>query len=290
MSRKVTMSPDNDGFIFTGAAVALGARLDVPRLREIRGSLTLPSLGGTASTSDGSADVGGVVRYRSASTSVTGEGYDYRRDDAKLQFETRVACSMEGFEYGDAVRADFISATLVSTFLDHHRFHEETVTLRGLWADGSDLIVQRRMPKALKQECRTFEELTKAASSCNELVTDVSSLRSPAGRPMPDPGQLVLRNDRLVCYLFHPNYITFVRNGIRYELFLGEYVLDHQQRRLSMLRIESRLESGAGGASKSGPSPKSKSGPTPHSGEEGGGGPLGSTTAVQPIVNGHKPP
>ena len=280
--------PSDDGFIFTGSAVALGARLEVPRVREVRSSLTLPSLGGTASASEGAADVGGIVRFRSASTSVTGEGYDYRRDDAKLQFETRVACSMEGFEYGDAVRADFISATLVSTFLDHHRFHEESVILRGLWADGSDRMVERRMPKTLRKECRTFEELTKAADGCNELVTDVSSLRSPAGRPMPDPGQLVLKRNRLVCYLFHPNHIEFVKDGIRYELFLGEYVIDHQQRRLTMLRIESRLDAPEASASKSGPAPKSKAGPTPSSG--GGGGPQGSTTAVQPIVNGHKPP
>ncbi len=285
MSRKDTM-PD-DGFIFTGSAVALGARLDVPRMRAVRGSITLPDVGGTADVHEGPADMGGIVRFRSATTSVTGEGYDYRRDDAKIQFETRVACSMEGFEYGDAVRADFISATLVSTFLDHHRFHEESVTLRGLWANGSDRIVERRTPKTLRKECRTFQELTEAAVACKELVADPASLRNPAGRPMPEPGQLVLRNDRLVCYLFHPNHITFVQDGIKYELFLGEYVVDHQHRRLTMLRIESCLDAPGGGASKSGPAPKS-GGPMPSSG--GGGGPQGSTTAVQPIVNGHKPP
>jgi hypothetical protein len=288
MSRKETMLSD-DGFIFTGSAVALGARLDVPRLREVRASLTLPSLGGTASASEGAADVGGIVRYRSASTSVTGESYDYRRDDTKLQFETRVACSMEGFEYGDAVRADFISATLVSTFLHHHRFHEETVTLRGLWANGQDRILERRTPKCLKnKECKSFEDLARAAEASSELVTDMASLRAPAGRPMPEPGQLVMKNGRMVCYLFDPSYITFVQDGIKYELFLGEYVLDQNLRRLTMLRIESRLDDQGGGASKRGPAPKSGSA-TPKSGD-GGGGPQGSTTAVQPIVNGHKPP
>ncbi len=282
------MSPD-DGFIFTGSAVALGARLDEPRTRAVRGSIILPDVGGTADVREEAADIAGIVRFRSATTSVTGERYDYRRDDGPpVQFETRVACTMEGFEYGDAVRADFISATLVSTFLDHHRFHEETVTLRGLWADGNDRIVERRTPKALEKGCRTFEELMKAASGCNELVTDVSSLRSLAGRPMPDPGKLVLRNDRLVCYLFDPSHITFVKDGIRYQLILGEYVLDHQQRRLTMLRVESRLDEGGGGSSKKGPAPKSGA-PTPRA-DEGGGGPQGSTTAVQPVVNGHRPP
>jgi hypothetical protein len=285
MKRKDTMSAD-DGFVFTGGAVAFGARLDVPQQREVRGSITLPGLGGNAIVQEGPTEMG-LMRFRSAMSSVTGEGYTYSKE-GRTEFETRVACSVEGLDFAGLIRADYVGATLISTFLDHHRFREETVTLRGLWVDGSHRRLERKTPRVLQEDHRNLKELTSSADSAGLLTSKLAGMHSGDSGPGPEAGKLFRsESGRLVCYLFEPSYITFSRGGIKYELFLGEYVIDEQQRRLTMMRMEAHPVS----ASAAPPKDRSKDSKEIAGGAAAkGGGPQGSATAVQPLVNGHKPP
>jgi hypothetical protein len=283
------MHPE-EGFVFTGSAVAFGARLDQPRIREVRGSLTLPDIGGRADAHEPGVDLG-IVRIRAAHASATGDGYIYEKNRGNTEYETRVACTVEGFELANAVRADYVSATLVSTFIEHHRFREETVTLRGLWADRKDQPVERRTPPALEFDCTNLQELIERAKAEKQLVHDPRQLLSVRGQPSPDAGKVALVNGRLVCYLLEPNYIPFeMPNGDRYEVFLGEYVLDHDRRRLSMMRIEAKASRGGGGKRKGGDRDDLSRGDQGGRDDSEDKSPDGTVTVVQPLVNGHRPP
>ncbi|HKE19961.1 MAG TPA: hypothetical protein VKB80_34040 [Kofleriaceae bacterium] len=206
--------------------------------------------------------------------------------------ETRTTCTVEGLEFAGLVRADFVSATLVSTFTNQHRFIEETVTLRGLWVNGRDRALERRKPHIPDGPC-SLADIKRHAQNHGHLASKLDELHTQLdGSPSANCGKLVqTSNGHLACYLLEPSYITFVRNGIRYELFLGEYLIYDQQRRLTMVRIESHplpetkaarsLKLAVGGA------------PAKEDGDDGDDDSEdleGSTTIVELAINGHRHP
>lgn len=289
------MAAETQDFFFHGDVVAFGALLDRPRRREVRGTVALARVGGRASMQEDAWDLDGVVRYRYASSGASGDKYN--SGDTKIR-ETRATCTLEGFEFGSVVRADFVSATLVSTFTlpDQQRFHEETVTLKGLWADGKYIPVESRVPEILgRDDCRKFQKLKDTAGGEGLLAAKLADLHTRSdGSASPGPRKLVkTSNGHLACYLLEPNYITFDRKGIKYELFLGEYLIYDQQRRLTMLRIEAHPQagpaSGRGEASQS----QGKSALAATAGDpppEDSKDPEGSAAVAQLAINGHKHP
>lgn len=268
--------PPESRFVFNSGVVAFGARLDQPRHREVRGAVALPGVGGRVNTQEGELDLDGLVRYRYASSGVSGEGYAIEND--QIQYETRATSTLEGMEFAGLVRADFVSATLLSTYVNHHVFREESVTLRGLWVDGTNRRVERRKPH-IARGCPTFDELRTRASQPGMLAADLGSLCRPGASEQ----VLASQSGYYTCYLFDPSYIKVERNGIRYEIFLGEYLIFERERRLTMLRIEAHPIPGApvAAAMRSGAA-LGDSPPPPD--------PEGSTSILELLINGHKHP
>jgi hypothetical protein len=282
------MPPLTPVFVFHGDVVAFGTRLDRPRRREARGAVALARVGGRSSTQDEALNLDDRLRFRYASSAASGESY--QTGDGETH-ETRATCTLEGLEFDGVVRADFVSATLVSAYTDHHRFIEETVALRGLWVNGTDRSIEKRVPRILTHPCRGLSELKQMADKSGALAADLAQLHTtPDGSPSGHAGKLAQSSSgHLVCYLLEPNYITFDRNGIRYELFLGEYLIDDQQRRLTMLRIEAhplpetRAMRAAAASGEDTP-------PDDSGGSDDSGGLEGSTTVAQLAINGHRFP
>lgn len=284
------MPPETPVFIYHGDVVAFGARLDRPRRREVRGTVALTRVGGQASVREDALNLDGRVRFKYASSAASGDSY---MADGNETHETRTTCTLEGLEFAGVVRADFVSATLVSTFTnDQHRFVEETVSMRGLWVNGRDRGLERRTPHIPKEPCG-LEDIKRHAQNHGHLASRLEDLHTrPDGSPSSHCGKLVqTSNGHLACYLLEPSYIAFDRNGIRYELFLGEYLIYDQQRRLTMLRIESHplpetkaarsLKRAVGGA------------PAEEDGDDGDDDSEdleGSTTIAELAINGHKHP
>src|SRR5262245_45406218 len=218
--------PPESRFIFNGGVVALGAFLDQPRRREVRGAVALPDVGGRASVQEGPPNLNGIVHYMYASSGVSGE----RIGD---EYETRGTCTMEGLEVGDYLRADLLSGVLTSRYADHHRFHEESVTLKGLWINGEDIPLRARMLDIVRS-CPTRSDLHARAKRDGLFTTDLIAVGTPR-----EAGKLIeTKSGDLGCFLFEPHYRRFERNGIRYEIFIGELVVQDKQRRLNLLRIE----------------------------------------------------
>ncbi|HWM84538.1 MAG TPA: hypothetical protein VNO33_01845 [Kofleriaceae bacterium] len=230
--------PPDFRFLFHGEVVAFGARLSQPHRRQVRGAVALPNVGGRANVNADPPDLGGLVRYDSASSSVSGESYEYKRDKgSETEYETRATASMEGLELGDFLRVDFMSTVLKVVYVDRHRFHEESVMLRGLWVQGKgDIPVQNSRMLTAVRDCPTYEALESRVKDKNLLAQNLVC----AGTPK-DSGQvLVTRSEDFVCYLFEPHFIEFETDTTKYQVFLGEYRVSRRQRRLTMMRIEAR--------------------------------------------------
>jgi hypothetical protein len=282
------MPPSDSRFIFNGEVVAFGAVLARPRRREVRGAVALPGPGGRVSSQEGPPDLGDIARFDYANSSVSGERY--RNEEGDKEFETRATCTMAGLEVGDFLRADLVSAALTSRFVRHHRFHEEVVTLRGLWINGQDIIVRPTMLDTVRK-CPTLGSFKERARKDGLITSDCVCPGTPR-----EGGKVVQTSSGdLVCYLLEPHYIPFERGGTRFEIFLGEYLIHERERRLTMIRIEARPIAGGGhgpdrgdvarAAMRAGPAPD------PSDGEEGEEEDLGDSTGVLELkLNGHTHP
>ena len=282
------MPPETPVFVYHGDVVAFGARLDRPRRREVRGTVALTRVGGQASVREEALNLDDRVRFKYASSAASGDSY-MAGGDVETH-ETRTTCTVEGLEFAGVVRADFVSATLVSTFTNQHRFIEETVSMRGLWVNGRDRALERRKPHIPDGPCG-LEDIKRHAQKHGHMASRLEDLHTGAeGAPSPHCGKLVqTKSGHLACYLLEPSYIAFERNGILYELFLGEYLIYDQQRRLTMLRIESH------------PLPETKAArsvraavgaPPKEEGDDGDDSDdlEGSTTIAELAINGHRHP
>jgi hypothetical protein len=221
--------PPQSRFVYHAEVVAFGATIDKPRRREVRGAIALPSIGGRASRQEGPPELGKLVRYDYATSSVSGEKYVDERD--LDEFETRGQCSMEGLEFEDVLRADVLSAVLTSRYAGRHRFVEELLTVKGLVVDGTPIIVRPRLD--LVRKCPTLDDLRDRAKMDQLLTDDVVVPGTPR-----ESGRFVETQRGLGCYLLEPHYLAFDRGHLRYEVFLGEYMIFERLRRLTMIRIE----------------------------------------------------
>ncbi len=223
-------------FLYHGEVVAYAARLDQPRLRDVKGAVALPGTGGRVSLLE-TCDPGALVRFDYAASSVSGERYGEA-------YETRATCSIEGVDVCGVLRVDLLSAVLTSSYVHEHAFHEETVTLKGLWANGeyrgTDSQVLTRV-----RACPTLSKLKVAASEDERLRKSLAAAGTSfdgAGRPRPTGA------GDLACHLFEPGSLRFRVASTSYEVFLGEYLIAERQRRLTMLRVEMKPAEGAAAA------------------------------------------
>jgi hypothetical protein len=219
------MTPERR-YLYHGEVVACAARLDQPRLRDVKGAVALSGAGGRASVLDAS-EPGALVRFDYAASSVSGERYGEA-------YETRVTCSIEGLDVCGAVRADLLSAVLTSSYVGEHRFCEETVTLKGLWADGAYRDADAGVLASVRA-CPTLERLRAAAAHDERLHRSLEAAGTPfdaAGLP-----RLTGAGD-VACHLFDPPRLRFCAGATDYEVVLGEYLVGQRQRRLTLLRIE----------------------------------------------------
>jgi hypothetical protein len=246
-------------FLYHGEVVAYAARLDQPRLRDVKGAVALPGAGGRASVLEPS-DPGALVRFDYAASSVSGERYG----DA---YETRVTCSIEGLDVGGVLRADLLSAVLTSSYASEHHFCEESVTLKGLWADGESRDADAQVLTSVRA-CPTLARLRSAAVHDARLHRSLAA----AGTPFDAAGQPRLTSaGDVACHLFDPPQLRFRSGATDYHVFLGEYLIAERQRRLTLLRIEM----------------------TPSTVREGRGDPVsreGTVVLLELRVNGHTHP
>jgi hypothetical protein len=213
-------------FLYHGEVVAYAARLDQPRMRDVKGAVALPGAGGRASVLEPS-DPGALVRFDYAASSVSGERYG----DA---YETRVTCSIEGLDVCGVLRADLLSAVLTSSYVSDHHFCEETVTLRGLWASGEYRDVDAQVLTSVRA-CPTLARLRSAAVHDARLQRSLAA----AGTQFDSAGQPRLTSaGDVACHLFDPPQLRFRADGTDYQVFLGEYLMSERQRHLTMMRIE----------------------------------------------------
>ncbi len=227
-------------FLYHGEVVAYAARLDQPRLRDVKGAVALPGTGGRVSLLE-TCDPGGLVRFDYAASSVSGERYG----DAH---ETRATCSIEGLDVCGVLRVDLLSAVLTSSYAHEQTFHEETVTLKGLWANGEYRSTDSQVLTRVRA-CPTLNKLRAAAAEDERLRKSLAAAGTPfdaAGMPRPTSA------GDLACHLFEPGSLRFRNASTIYDVFLGEYLIAERQRRLTMLRVEMRSADGtAGGESSS---------------------------------------
>jgi len=213
-------------FLYHGEVVAYAARLDQPRLRDVKGAVALPGTGGRVSLLE-TCDPGALVRFDYAASSVSGERYGEA-------YETRATCSIEGLDVCGVLRADLLSAVLTSSHVNEHTFHEETVTLKGLWVNGEYRATDSQILTRVRA-CPTLSKLKAAAAEDDRLKKSLASAGTSfdeSGRPRPTSA------GDLACHLFDPGSVRFRADGTSYEVFLGEYLVAERQRRLTMLRVE----------------------------------------------------
>jgi hypothetical protein len=228
-------------FLYHGEVVAYAARLDQPRLRDVRGAVALPGTGGRVSLLE-TSDPGALVRFDYAASSVSGERYGEA-------YETRATCSIEGLDVCGVLRVDLLSAVLTSSYVHEHAFHEETVTLKGLWADGEYRSTDSQVLTRVRA-CPTLSKLRAAATEDERLRKSLAAAGTPfdgAGMPRPTAA------GDLACHLFDPGNLRFRVESTIYDVFLGEYLIAERQRRLTMLRVEMKPAEGlaAGGEASS---------------------------------------
>lgn len=222
-------------FLFHAEAVAYAARMDAPRLREVKGAIALPGIGGRAHARAKACDPQPLVRFDYAVSSVSGE----RRGDA---YETRAACTIEGLEIGRFLRADVLSAVLTSRYQDEHTFHEESVSVEGLWVNGQAYEVGSTA-LARVRACPTFSTLKAALARDKGLAESFLAAGGPAnaaGQPVESSG------GELACFLVEPRRggaaapLQCDWEGRQVQVFLGEYLIAERQRRLTLIRVEMR--------------------------------------------------
>jgi hypothetical protein len=225
-------------FLFHAEAVAYAARVDAPRLHEVKGATALPGIGGRAHAHAQACDSRALVRFEYAMSSVSGE----RRGDA---YETRAACTIEGLEIGDFFRADVVSAALTSRYQDEHAFQEESVNVKGLWVNGQGYELHTPTLDRVR-ECPTFSTLKAKLGRDKALAESFLA----AGGPADAAGQPVESSaGELACFLLQPEGsgaapLQCDWEGRQVQVFLGEYLIAARQRRLTLIRVEMR-----GGAS-----------------------------------------
>jgi hypothetical protein len=221
-------------FLFHAEAVAYAARIDAPRLREVKGAIALPGIGGRAHAHAQACDSQALVRFDYAVSSVSGE----RRGDA---YETRAACTIEGLEIGRFLRADVLSAVLTSRYQDEHTFHEESVSVKGLWVNGQGHELHTATLDRVR-ECPTFPTLKAALARDKGLAESFLAAGGPAdaaGQPVESSG------GELACFLLEPRGsgaapLQCDWEGRQVQVFLGEYMIAARQRRLTLIRVEMR--------------------------------------------------
>ena len=217
-------------FLFHAEAVAYGARIEAPRLREVKAAIALPTVGGRAHAFAEAHDPRALVRFDYAVSSVSGE----RHGDA---YETRAACTLEGVEVAGILRADVLGTVLTSRYVDGHSFYEKSVIVEGLSVNG----------QACDLDASTLDSVRKAPTFATlkaALGRDAGLAASflKAGGPADAKGQPVeTSSGQLACFLVEPRQgapLQFEVDGRQFRVFLGEYVIAERERRLTLLRVD----------------------------------------------------
>jgi hypothetical protein len=219
-------------FLFHAEAVAYGARIDAPRLREVKAAIALPSIGGNAHAHANAHDPQALVRFDYAVSSVSGE----RRGKA---YETRAACTLEGVEVAGVLRADVLAAVLTSRYVDGHSFHEESVTVKGLTVNGQAYEVDASALNGVRK-CPTLATLKATLARDPGLAATFLKTGGPANAK----GQPVeTSSGELACFLLEPRLgqkpasLQFEAKGRKFQIVLGEYMIGERERRLTLLRV-----------------------------------------------------
>jgi hypothetical protein len=242
-------------FIFHGEVVALGVRLERPRLRHVRGSVALPGIGGRVSACAKAPDLGSLLRFDYATSSLSGE------TRGKI-YETRAACTLEGLEIPGLLRVDLLSSVLTSRYDAQHMFHEESVVIEGLRIHGREYVVGDRNLASVRL-CPTWAQVQDAAKQLASgtggalaakpaLATAFKEADTPAD---PKTGVAIPTHaGAYACYLLEAHapepgegpkaVITVPAGKTTFQIVIGEYLIAERQRRLTLVRIEARPTSG----------------------------------------------
>lgn len=269
--------PVAPSFLFHGEVFAFGAQLEAPRVRNVKGALALPRVGGELHVEDGPWDLGSLgsfspqpARVARVTSRAIGEG------DATSS-RTEVACTMEGLELPGILKAERLSADITSTYSNNRHSFTQEVTLEGLQIDGraEEYVMNRQVLEAV-QGSATLADLRQ------RMLSDPAVRENFVNAGTNETGgahTLATRPTDLACYVLEPvlaggveRMPLQIRKGdTQVDVFVGEYLVAEQRRRLTMLRVEMRPV-GAPAAAAAASTQK------------------GSVVVLELVINGHKHP
>jgi hypothetical protein len=239
-------------FWFRAGALALGGRIESPpnEVIESQASCMLPPIGGFASQTARDFNYRNIVRFRSATSMVSGQ---------RVQHEGRVSCdtlacvAIEDLNILDVVTADRVVARISSSHLrsnpDNHALpygsHFENLRIGGVRIEprvNRKLLNAKTLAEILKRDAGDPDEVRFVDANGALLQPKRKAAAKAAPAPAPLLGDTFLAplfdlGDSLPagCSRHGAHGIAIPGLG---RVFFGEYLITRSSRRLIMLRVE----------------------------------------------------
>jgi hypothetical protein len=236
--------PVAPSFLFHGEVFPFGAQLTNPSLRNVKGALALPRVGGELKIDEGPWDLGSLgsfsqqpARVARVTSRAVGEG------DATTS-KTEVACSLEGLELPGILKADRLSAEITSLYANGQHAFTQEVVLDGLQVNGQ--VARYSMSRHVLD---TVQASPTVADLRLRMQSDPAVLQNCTDAGTNGTGDVA-------CFVVEPivnNQVArmplhIVQGNTAIDVFVGEYRVADQSRRLTMLRIEMKPVNGSAAA------------------------------------------
>ncbi|HKE19962.1 MAG TPA: hypothetical protein VKB80_34045 [Kofleriaceae bacterium] len=228
--------PVASSFLFHGEVFPFGAQLEGPRVRNVKGALALPRVGGELHVDEGPWDLGPVggfspqpARVDRVTSRAVGEG-------TVNNSKTEVACTIEGLRLPGILKADHLSAEITSVYANGQHSFSQEVVLDGLQLDGQ--VAQYSMSRHVLD---TVQASPSVAALRLRMQNDPAVLQNCMDAGTNGTGDVT-------CFVLEPTVnntvarmpLRIVQGASEIDVFVGEYRVADQSRRLTMLRVEMR--------------------------------------------------
>jgi hypothetical protein len=226
--------PVAPSFLFHGEVFPFGAHLEQPRVRNVQGALALPRVGGELDIDQRSWTLGPLGSFSAQPATVarvtaraTGQG------DARSS-KTTLSCTIEGLDLPGILKADRLTADITSMCSNGQHSFTQDVTLDGLKVDdlAGSYGISRHVLAAV-QASPTVAALRQRMQS-DPVVRDNCMDAGTNG------------TGDVACFLLEPTVnnqvqrmpLRIPKGDTVVDVYVGEYQVADQNRRLTMLRIE----------------------------------------------------
>jgi hypothetical protein len=261
--------PVASSFLFHGEVFPFGAQLEQPRVRNVKGAVALPRVGGELRIADGPWDLGALGSFSAQPARVARVTSEASGEGNAASSRTHVACTIEGLELPGILKADRLSADITSTFVNGRHSFVQDVVLDGLELDGQagQYVMRRHVLDAVQASPTVADLRLRMNSDAAVMDNCVNAGTNGTGD--------------VACFLLEPTVnntvqrmpLTIIKGDTEVDVFVGEYLVAAQSRRLTMLRIEMKPAAASAAAAARAAAPQN-----------------GSMVFLELVINGHKHP